>query len=377
MTALLEGLTVLDLTQLLPGPFATQLLVEMGARVIKIEPPGVGDPTRVHPPHGPDGQGVLFAAVNRGKESVVLDLKARGAASAFLDLARTADVTVEGFRPGVAARLGIGPDQVRRANPRIVYVSITGYGQTGPNALRAGHDSNYQALAGTLFATGAPGGPPVLGAVQVADLAGGALSAVVALLGALYRREKSGEGATLDISMHDGTCALNVLSWSIWRGGGPPPGPAETVLTGLFPCYRLYRTADNRWLSVGALEPKFWLAFTEGLGAPDLGPEGFSLDPEVGRRVADLVASRDLAHWQEVFATRDACAEPVLDVAEAAGHPHAVARGLDSPSAPPFPFLVDGLRPASTRPAPALGADTERVLAEAGLSPERIAKLRG
>ena len=361
---LLDGLRVLDLTQLLPGPYATQLLAELGAEVTKVEPLETGDPCRFLPPHGPDGNGVLFAAVNRGKRSVALDLKSDTGRESLRRLVARADVFVEGFRPGAARRLGVDAATLRALHPKLVHVSITGYGQTGPYAERAGHDSDYLALSGVLSGTGPAGGPPVLPIVQIADLAGGALSALVGILAALYRRDRPGPGAAVAVSMPEGALALNVLAWSMWRAGNDPPSPGRSVLTGLFPCYSLYGTSDARYLAVGALEPKFWMAFTAAIDAADLAADPYGTDPETRERVATILASKDLAYWRGVFAEVDACVEPILDVAESLETPHARARGLAAAEAPPFAFLVDGARPATTGRVPALGEHTSAALVE-------------
>ena len=376
MTLPLAGFTVVDLTQLLPGPHATQLLVELGARVIKIEPPGTGDPARFAPPLDPNGIGAIFGAVNRGKESLALDLKHPEGSEVLLELAGSADVFIEGFRPGVARRLGVHSEALRDRHPGLVYASLTGYGQTGPLASRAGHDGNYQALCGSLSGTGPTDGSPVLPIIPIADLAGGSLTAVVAILAALLGRERHGIGATLDLSMHEGTLALNLVGWACWSSGAGIPRPGRSILTGLLPCYRIYRTQDDRHLSVCALEPKFWSALLEALDATRFAGDAYLPEPEVHSEIEAIFASRTLQEWIETLDDLDVCVEPVLDLAEAIDHPHARDRGLQPGPYPPFPFLIDGSRPDLSEPPPDLGADGPGILLEVGFDPDRIAVLR-
>jgi crotonobetainyl-CoA:carnitine CoA-transferase CaiB-like acyl-CoA transferase len=260
----LAGLTVLDFSTLLPGPLATLFLAEAGAEVIKVERPGGEDMRRFPPPLG-DGS-APFAALNAGKKSIVADLKTQEGRAALHPLLGRADILVEQFRPGVMDRLGLGYGDVRTINPKVVYCSISGYGQTGPRAGEAGHDINYQAVAGLLSLSPgtlhAPTVPPAL----TADIGGGAMPAVINILLALRRRDLTGEGCHLDIAMAD---AAFTFAWQGLAEGfatGRFPGSQETMLTGGSPRYGLYATADGRFLAVGALEPKFWEAFCEGIG---------------------------------------------------------------------------------------------------------------
>jgi len=285
----LDGMLVVDLSRYLPGPYASRELLRLGARVVRLEPPE-GDPMRTTAP-------AWDAALNAGKESVRLDLKADPEAGR--ELCSSADVVIESFRPGVAARLGVGPADLPG---RVVYCSITGFGLGGRHEQRAGHDLNYLGWAGVLDDT-APALPPV----QVADLAAGALDAVVEILGALLKRERTGRGSRVVVSMTHGSHRL-----AAHRLGGEP---VPQMLTGGAACYRIYRTADGRWLTVAALEPKFWLRLVELVGLSHLGPRQWEPRlPELEARIRE----RTLAEWLELFDGEDVCVGPVSTLEEAA-----------------------------------------------------------
>ena len=316
----LDGLVVLDLTRLLPGAAATMQLANFGAEVIKIEEPGRGDYGRWLPPYL-DGEGAVFRMVNRGKKSVALDLKSGGGRQAFLSLARTADVVVESFRPGAMERLGLGYQALRELNERLIYVSITGYGQEGPWAGLAGHDVNYLALGGALDLNGACGGPPVIPGIQIADLAGGAMQAVNGVLLALAARAKTGRGQAVDVSMVQGVAWLLPVALGLHAATGEVPARGDGVLTGRYACYHVYEAADGRWLAVGALEPKFWEALCRALGCGQFGPDQFAESPrreEILAELARIFRARKADEWLERLKTVDACVTPVRNVAEVA-----------------------------------------------------------
>lgn len=321
----LAGTRVVDLSRYAPGPYASLVCAALGADVVKVEAPD-GDPMR----HVDAGG---FARLNQGKKSVVIDLKSGEGAAAARRLVATADVLIETFRPGVMKRLGLDYESVRTVAPAIVYVSISGYGQTGPLASRAGHDVNYLASAGAL--EGASGPLPL----QVADFAAGGLYAVVAILAALME----GKGRVIDLSMHEGVMAL------------APLGDSDALL-GSLPNYTVYRTRDGGALSVGALEPKFWRAFCQTVDRPDWVDKGN--DPGLREPVAALVATRTRAEWEEVFAEADACVEVVRTPSEAFAHPQTIHRGR-TVDAFQLPF---GLDPSSLGDAPALGEHTREIL---------------
>ena len=299
----LDGVTILDLTRLLPGAAATMLLANFGAEVIKIEESGGGDYARRMPPLI-DGEGVVFRATNRGKKSIVLNLKSADGKATFRGLAAKADVLIEGFRPGVMKRLALDYEALRPQNERLIYVSVTGYGQSGPNAGMAGHDINYIALGGLLDITGAIPG------AQIADLAGGSLQAVIGILLALVARQKTGRGQFVDVSMLDGVTWLMALPLAVYSATGELPAPGATMLSGRYACYQTYRAADGRWLAAGALEPKFWAALCGKLGCPEFIPDQFA----EGERQAEIIESlrrifrtKSTAEWLEVFNGADVC----------------------------------------------------------------------
>src|SRR5690349_6047764 len=318
----LRGIRVLDLSRLLPGPFLTMILADMGADVVKVEDPRVGDYLRAFPP-AKGGIAGRFLAINRGKRSLALDLKAPAGRDALLRMVEKADVVVESFRPGVIDKLGIGYAQLAAQNPKIVVCSISGYGQTGPYVHRAGHDLNYISLAGvTAMGGGERGGPPTMPGIQIADLAGGALWSATAILAALVGRERTGKGAHLDISMTEGALAMLAAELGNLDCGAHPTRGVET-LNGGMACYHLYQTADGRWLSVGALEPKFWLAFSAAIGRkPDLAELAAPPDKQqqIRAQIQAVIATKPLAEWLTILAKHDCCAEPVLELDELAAH---------------------------------------------------------
>lgn len=327
MTPPLAGIKVLDFSTLLPGPMASLFLAEAGAEVIKIERPGVGEDMRAYEPKwGADS--ASFALLNRGKTSVALDLKSDNGRIAALDLAKQADIVLEQFRPGVMDRLGLGYRTMRGVNPRIIYCAITGYGQTGPKAQRAGHDLNYIGDAGLLaLSCGRPGArviPPAL----IADIAGGSMPAVINILLALRQRDLSGEGAFLDMAMAENLFPF--LYWAMADGlaGEGWPSNGDALLTGGSPRYRLYDTADGRIVAAAPLEPKFWVAFAEAIGLDPALRED-SADPAATiRAVEAIIASRPADHWAQVFEAADCCCTIVQDIRAVLDDPHFSARAV-------------------------------------------------
>jgi alpha-methylacyl-CoA racemase len=380
----LQGVRVLDLSRLLPGPYATLVLADLGAEVVKLEDPAGGDYLRCVPPLAGGASGA-FQAVNRNKRSLALDLKARGAAEVLLRLARSFDVLVESFRPGVLDRLGAGHARLRQESPRLVVCAITGYGQTGPYRELAGHDINYCAISGALAMNGPTEAPLPFG-VQVADVAGGAWVAVAGILSALLRRERTGEGGLVDVAMTDGVLGMLAMPLGMaWARGRAiaRDGP----LSGAAACYRVYRTRDGRFVALGALEPRFFARFCEAVGRSDLAAR--QLDDGGRGPVAELeaiFAQRTRDAWAALGREKDLCLTPVLEGDEPRRDPQLASRGVFRDVAgegggAPFPALstpvvVDGAR-AAARPAPRLGADTDRVLLECGFTEGEIAALRG
>lgn len=389
MSRPLEGVRVLDLSRLYPGPFATLLLADLGADIIKVEAPQGGDYTRYFPPMGKTMSGA-FAALNRDKRGIAIDLKKPGGVEVLARLAADADVLVESFRPGVMARLGLDYPTLAKLNPRLVYCAITGYGQSGPLAHRAGHDMNYQAIAGVLGLTGRDG-EVVQPGIQAADVGGGALYGVVGILAALFERTRTGKGRFVDVSMTDGVAGLGIMHHARQHLDGQPTSPGGDMLAGEALCYRTWRCGDGGYLSVGALEPKFWMSLCNAVGRPDLATEGFATGERKATVEAELEAlflTKTRDEWAELLGPHDCCVEPILDPAEARAHPHALARGLFGTYAHPAeeteflalypnPSLLPGAEPPRTpRPAPAIGQDTHAILEAAGFGADEIASLR-
>jgi len=358
---------VLDLTRLAPGPYATLILADLGAEVVKLEPPE-GDATRAMPP---GGAGELFAALNRGKRSVVLDLKRPGAVEAVRRVLARCDVLVEGFRPGVMDRLGLGHAALLDAFPRLVVCALSGFGQTGPDRRRAGHDLGYAARAG-LLAMGGRDGAPAMPGPQIADV-GGAWVGVSGILAALLERATTGRGRLVDVSLVESATSFAALHLGPALLGFPVAPAGQGMLDGGLPSYGLYRTADDRWLAVAALEPKFFEALCERLGLGDLTVEAYGGGEGAERVRALLVrtfAGAPLATWQERLAGLDACVEPVLLPEEVRGDAHLGSRGLfPRPGVLATPLH---LGPPAAAPAPSLGEHTRGVLSEAGLTPAEI-----
>ena len=318
MTGPLTGLKILDLTRLLPGGYATLLLADLGADVLKIEEPGRGDYVRWTPPMVGNFS-AAHVALNRNKRSMTLNLKTDEGRDLLLRLAEDFDVLVESFRPGVLERLGIGYEQLRERNPRLIYCAITGYGQDGPRSQVAGHDANYIGYAGVLGITGRENDRPVLPGVQVGDLGGGGMAAVISILAALAARERTGLGDFCDISMMDGAFSWLSMHAGQFAATHDVPERERMPLSGLFPCYRVYPARDG-WISVGALEPQFWKALCETIDRPDLLDDAYAMGArrdEVIVELSDVFRTRTRAEWMERFDGVDACVGPVNDFAEA------------------------------------------------------------
>ncbi|HKA75443.1 MAG TPA: CoA transferase [Xanthobacteraceae bacterium] len=361
----LKDILVLDFTTLLPGPLATLMLAEAGAEVIKIERPG-GEDMRAYPPRF-DGFSAVFALVNRGKKSVTLDLTRER--DRLLPLLRRADVLVEQFRPGVMQRLGLGYDDVRQINPRLIYCSITGYGQEGPRAGEAGHDLNYIGNTGLLALQPGPAGQPVVPPALMADIGGGSFPAVMNILMGLRQRDATGVGCHLDIAMADAMFTFAWYALAIGQATGRFPGAGELMVAGGSPRYGLYPTEDGQLVACAALEQKFWLAFVTAIA---LGPDLVNdlADPAATKEaVATIIASETADYWRPLFAAADCCTTVVATLEEALADPHFVARGLFAHAvtgesgrtmpALPLPLAASFRTPPAAKPAPRLGADNE------------------
>ncbi len=384
MATALEGLRVVDLSRLLPGPFATQLLGDFGAEVLKVEEPGQGDYLRGFAPFL-RGESAFFLNLNRNKKSVALDLKVPEGREVLLALAADADVVVESFRPGVLDRLGVGFATLRQRNPRLVCCSVNGYGLEGPYAQRAGHDVNYMAVAGSLGLLRARSGGAVIPGFQVADIGGGALNAVIGILLALLARERTGEGQVVDAAMVDGLASWLAYRWAYHVGDPDPAGP---YLSGEYPCYGVYGTRDGRLLAVGALEAKFWARLCHHLGRPEWVELQFAQGETRERIFADLaqnLAAKTRDEWAAELEAVDCCVTPVLELEELEADPHWQARGLVQTYDDPtrgllrllgFPVKLSATPGAVSAPPPRLGEHTDEVLAGLGYGPERVAALR-
>lgn len=388
MSGPLAGLKVLDFSALLPGPFATMMLADLGADVLRLEAPSRPDMVRMVPPMASDGNSAAHGYLNRSKRSLAVDLKTADGIAIVHALIAEYDIVVEQFRPGVMDRLGVGYEALRAINPRIIYCSITGYGQDGPYKNRAGHDMNYLAIAGVLGYNGRKQSGPAPIAVQVADIAGGSYHGVIGVLAAVIHRSNTGIGQHIDISMTDAAFSMNALTAPGALMGGDQPSLETTQLNG-GTFYDCYATADGRYFSVGGLEPQFFMQFCAAIGRPDVAPMGLNMQPHVVAELKAIIREEMLkktyAQWEQVFAALDSCTEPVLTFAEAAEHPHIKARGLivnvlqhdgktQRQLASPIKFSET---PASYQYSGAsLGQHTHEVMSALGYSDADIAALR-
>ncbi|MEM8993881.1 MAG: CaiB/BaiF CoA-transferase family protein [Acidobacteriota bacterium] len=356
-------MTVVDLSRYLPGPLVGRLLADLGARVIKVEEPKLGDPSRQAPPFV-ENRSSLATLLLAGHESVALDFKKPLAKELLEELLMSADVLVESFRPGTLEKVGLGAEELRSLFPSLIVCSVTGWGQDGDYAWRAGHDLGYQAIAGTLAAGG---GMP---AVQVADLVGG-WSAALAVSSALHRRALTGHGCWIDQSLLDAAGHSALTAWAA-EADGAKKVAEPLMLTGAIPCYDLYRTRDDGTLALAALEPKFWRRFCQHAGRKDLVLKQFSADPSVRRQVAELVATKTREEWAAFMTEYDIPAEPVLAPHEALEHPQVqvrelARRGDDGLLRLGYPAKFDGERPRGGAELAAIGEHTDAVLKEFSL----------
>ena len=367
----LHGLQVLELASIGPGPMCAMLLADQGADVVRID--------RLEP----SGLGVAvdkrFDVKARNRRSVALDLKSDAGRRAVLRLAARADVLIEGFRPGVAERLGLGPEACHAVNPGLVYGRMTGFGQTGPLASAAGHDLNYIALSGVLDAVGPPGGKPVPPLNLVGDYGGGALYLAFGLMAAIFERQRSGRGQVVDAAMVDGAASLASIFYGLKAAGQWDGGRGQNLLDGGAPFYDTYQTADGRYIALAPLEPKFFAELARLIGLDERFVKrqyDRRLWPEMREAIAAIVRGKSRDAWCSVLEGSDACFAPVLTLEEAPSHAHAVARrsfmDVDGVVVPGPAPRFDRSAPASARPAPETGAHTGAVLAEAGFSRAEI-----
>lgn len=390
--SLLAGIRVLDLSLQLPGPFCTLMMADHGADVIKVDEP---EPRVRTPFSAEDAPGLSPSDryLNRGKRSLTLNLKTDEGKEIFRTLAEHADVVVEGFRPGVTERLGVDYGTLSARNPRLVYCSISGYGQTGPMRNVAGHDINYTSYAGILGMSGRAGGAPAIPPVQIADLFGGAMMALSGILMALISRQSTGKGRWVDVSMTDGSLAMLAFHAVGSLAGAPDPERGKMILTGMFPCYETYRCADGGYVSLGSLEAWFWKGLVSALGRDDLAGLQYATGEEgerVKKDLAAIFAGRTRREWERFFDGKDVCFSPVLGLSEALSHPNAAARGMvvavesplggsDRQPGRPLKFSEPAggwTEPEPPRRPPRLGEHDGEILGGIGYSAERIAGLR-
>jgi alpha-methylacyl-CoA racemase len=369
----LRGTRVIEIASLAPAPFGCMILSDLGADVLRVDRADHCGPDAVTPAD----------PLVRGRRSIGLNLKDPEGIALLLRLTEQADVLVEGFRPGVAERLGFGPDVCLRRNPRLVFARMTGWGQDGPLAQTAGHDIDYIAVSGVLHGIGRAGERPVPPLNLIGDFGGGGMLLAVGVLAALLERERSGHGQVVDAAMVDGSALLNAFMYGLLAGGAWREERGVNLLDGGAPFYDTYETADGGYVAVGALEPKFYAALLAGLGlaGADLPRQYDSTGwPALRERFIEAFGQRTRDEWAEVFSGSDACVSPVLTPSEAARHPHNVARGTfmggDGP-VQPSPAPRFGRTPSAAPQPPAKpGADTGAVLADLGLSGAQIAELR-
>ena len=387
MAGPLSTLKVLDFSALLPGPFGTLVLADLGADVLRVESPTRPDMVRMLPPMD-DGISAVHGYLNRSKRSVAVDLKKPEGVEVIRRLVQDYDIVVEQFRPGVMDRLGVGYEALRAINPGLIYCSITGYGQTGPYRDRAGHDLNYLSIAGMTGYNGRRDSGPAPMAFQVADVAGGSCHAVMAILAAVIHRQVTGEGQHIDISMTDAAFSLHALTAPPALVGGEDPQLERAQLNG-GSFYDCYETRDGRWFSVAGIEPQFFMQFCQAIGRPDLAGKGLAMAPEIVAEVkagiAEAMKQKDYSEWLDIFAAIDACVEPVLSLSEACEHPQLKARDMivEVPAgegrtqrqvASPIRFSVS--QPEYRFTGARLGAHTAEVLSAQGFSEEDIAALK-
>jgi len=387
----LDGIVVLDLSRAAPGPYCTMLMADMGADVLLVEEAGRPQGRRAGAP-APDpareAEDAAKNALRRGKRSIRLNLKDDAARAVFHKLAHRADVVIEGFRPGVVRRLGIDYDSLCATNPRLVYCSLSGYGQDGPYAALAGHDIDYIAVAGALGIIGRPGTPPAIPLNLIADYAGGGLMAAFAIMAALFSRERTGQGQYVDIAMTDGVLSLLTRAASHRLAGGPLPVPGRDRLTGGLPHYNVYACKDGKYLAVGSLEPWFHASLCRAVGEPDLVATGEGSSPQAldaaHQRLRTRFLERTRDEWVACLREADACAAPVYDLDEALNDPHHLHRAMvvevDHPKygklrqvgiAPKLSRTPGAVKSAGPRP----GEHTDAVLGELGYDTGGIARL--
>ncbi len=382
----LDGIRILDLSRLLPGPYASHILASFGAQVIKIEKPGEGDYMRDYLPKA-QGVNAAFLTINRGKKSLAIDLKHEAGKEAFIALAKESDIVLDGFRPGTMDRLGLGYEQLKEINPKLIYAALTGYGQTGPYAQLAGHDLNYVAYAGMLDLLGESDGMPAVPGIQIADVAAGALPTVIGILLALQQRSKTNEGQSIDISMFDSVLGLMPVQIANYTATKRRPKRGHERLFGRYACYSIYPVRNSRYLAVAALEPKFWRALCEAIEREDLIEDQYVEGDAQQILKAELTRTfqkKEVSDWMEIFAEADVCVTEVREISRAVQDDTVAERRMVTPvrgadggvyeQLGVFPKLSE--TPGYvTGEAPARGNNSREILKSLGYTEERINEL--
>ncbi len=387
MTETLDKIRVLDLTRLLPGPYVTQMLGDLGAEVIKIEEPGAGDYIRGYPPRG-QADSALYLSINRNKKSFSLDLRSDEGQEIFLKMIPGADVVIEQFRPGVMERLGLGYEKLKEVNPGIVMCSISGYGQTGVYRNKAGHDINYLSVAGILDLIGNKEGAPVIPGIQIADIGGGSLWAAFSIMTALFTRTQTGQGQYIDVSMMDAVFTYTSMLAGSYFMNKKIPHRGEELLNGGYAWYNIYRTGDGRYISIGMLETKFWEKFCQVIERENWIKKQFAPLKEQDAMIAelaDIFTRRSCAEWMEILEPLDICASRINSLDEAVNDKHLRERGMIVEMEHPvegrlyslgFPVKFSGLNCDFRMPPPSLGQHTSELLQEFGYTPDKIGELK-
>ena len=372
----LEGIKFLDLSRLFPGPYCSMILADLGADVLRIEDRRFA------------GEGPGMPTVMRNKRHMTLNLKHPQGKDIFYRLAREGDVILEGFRPGVTARLGIDYESIKKINEKMIYCSVTGYGQDGPYRNMVGHDVNYLSFGGVLGLNGEAGGDPVIPPIQVADMAAGGMNAALGIMGALIARQRTGRGQYIDISMLDGIVAMLPFPVSLLWGLGQNPRRGDTLLSGRYPCYSVYETREGGFISIGALEPRFWEALCRKLGREDFIPSQYDegeKKEEIFSFLRATFKTKTREEWMEELKDVDVCLGKVLSLEETLGDPQVVSRRMVTDFADPrkgkMRLLSSPLKlsdtPPDIRTAPAdFGEHTEEVLGELGFNADQIEELK-
>jgi alpha-methylacyl-CoA racemase len=388
LMSLLQGLKILDFSTLLPGPYATMMLADLGADVLRVESHMRSDVIRSLPPFV-NGMSAAHSHLNRSKQSIGLDMKKTESAEIVKELVQEYDIVLEQFRPGVMDRLGVGYETLNKANPRIIFCSLTGYGQSGPYRDRAGHDNNYLSLSGIMGYSGRQETGPVLLGTQVADIAGGSLHSIIGILSAVIHRQRTGKGQWIDISMTDSSFAMNAMLGAGFVASGKSHPERENTLLNGGSHYDFYETRDGRYFSVGSLEPKFLLALCEAIGRPELAKPVIDNSPEGSKRLKETLRKvflqKTFPEWQSIFATVDACVEPVLDFSEACDHPQIVARDMivevfdqkgSGQKQIASPIKSSVFKPLYSHSGPELGEHTVKILEKLGKTAEEIQTMK-